>query len=63
MRLMANEYGVSFHMMPHRNWFYEHEELNGSDVILGYDSLAKCWASKMVSFLDKIPLFQYYILP
>ena len=32
---------ASFHMTPHRNWFYEYEELKGGDDLLGDDSLKK----------------------
>jgi hypothetical protein len=28
--------GASFHMTPHRGWFYEYEKYNGN-VFLGYD--------------------------
>ena len=30
--------GASFHMTPHRHWFYEYEELKCGDVLLGDDS-------------------------
>ena len=32
--------GVSCHMTPHREWFYEYEKYNGGDVFLGVDSLS-----------------------
>ena len=35
------EFGASFHMTPHKYWFYEYEELEGVDVLLGDDSLTK----------------------
>ena len=33
--------GASFHMTPHRHWFYEYEELKSGDVLLGDDSLKR----------------------
>ena len=33
--------GASFHMEPYKDWFYEYEELDGGDVLLGDDSLTK----------------------
>ena len=35
------EYGASFHMTPHRNWFCEYEKIEGDDVRRGDDSLTK----------------------
>ena len=32
--------GVSCHMTPHMEWFYEYEKYNGGDVYLGNDSPA-----------------------
>ena len=32
---------ASFHMTPHRHWFYEYEKLKGGDVLLGDDSLKR----------------------
>ena len=32
------ESGASFHMTPHRHWFYEYEDLKSGDVLLGDDS-------------------------
>ena len=33
--------GASFHMIPHREWFYEYEKYNGGDVFLGDDKKTK----------------------
>jgi hypothetical protein len=33
--------GASFHMTPHREWFYEYERYEGGDVFLGDDSTTK----------------------
>jgi hypothetical protein len=33
--------GVSFHMTPHREWFYEYESYDGDDVFLCDDSTTK----------------------
>ena len=30
--------GASFHMTPHRHWFYQYEGLKGGDVLLKDDS-------------------------
>ena len=30
--------GASFHMTPHRHFFFEYEELKSGDVMLGEDS-------------------------
>jgi hypothetical protein len=29
--------GASFHMTPHREWFYEYERYDGGNVFLGDD--------------------------
>jgi hypothetical protein len=31
----------SYHMTPHKEWFYEYEKYDGGDVFLGDDSTAK----------------------
>jgi hypothetical protein len=31
------EYGASFHMTPHREWFCEYERYDGGNVFLGND--------------------------
>jgi hypothetical protein len=33
--------GASFHMTPHKEWFYEYEKYDGGDVFLGDDSTTK----------------------
>jgi hypothetical protein len=33
--------GASFHMTPHREWFYEYEKYDGGNVFLGDDSTTK----------------------
>jgi hypothetical protein len=33
--------GTSFHMTPHREWFYEYEKYDGGNVFLGNDSTTK----------------------
>ena len=35
------ESGASFHMTPHREWFYEYERYNGGNVFLGDESITK----------------------
>ena len=32
------ESGASFHMTPHKEWFYEYERYDGGNVFLGNDS-------------------------
>jgi hypothetical protein len=31
----------SFHMTPHREWFWKYEKYDGGDVFLGYDLTTK----------------------
>ena len=47
-------FDASFHMRPHRNWFYKYEELKGGDVLLGYDSLTKIvkWGKFRLILID-----------
>jgi hypothetical protein len=33
--------GASFHMTPHREWFYEYERYDGGNVFLGDDSTTR----------------------
>jgi hypothetical protein len=33
--------GASFHMTPHREWFYEYEKYDGGNVFLGNDSTTR----------------------
>jgi hypothetical protein len=33
--------GASFHMTPHREWFYEYERYDGGNVFLGDDSITR----------------------
>ncbi|GFQ02696.1 retrovirus-related pol polyprotein from transposon tnt 1-94 [Phtheirospermum japonicum] len=33
--------GASFHMTPHRQWFFEYEQYDGGDVMLGDDTAIK----------------------
>jgi hypothetical protein len=35
------ESGASFHMTPHREWFYKYERYDGGNVFLGDDSTTK----------------------
>jgi hypothetical protein len=35
------ESGVSYHMTPHREWFFECEKYSGGDAFLGDDSTSK----------------------
>jgi hypothetical protein len=44
---------VSFHMTPHREWFYENEKYDGGDVFLGDDSTAKIKGRERVKSLLK----------
>jgi hypothetical protein len=32
---------ASFHMTPHKEWFYEYEMYDGGDVFLGDESITK----------------------
>jgi hypothetical protein len=45
--------GVSHHMTPHREWFYEYETYNGGDVFLGDDSKTKIMGSERVKLFLK----------
>jgi hypothetical protein len=40
--------GASYHMTPHREWFYEYEKYDGGDVFLGDDSIEKILGSGRV---------------
>ena len=33
--------GESYHMKPHREWFYEYKQYEGGNVFLGDDSTTK----------------------
>jgi hypothetical protein len=33
--------GESFHMTPHKEWFYEYERYDGGNVFLGDDSTTR----------------------
>jgi hypothetical protein len=33
--------GASFHMTPHREWFYEYEKYDGGNFFLGNDSTTR----------------------
>jgi hypothetical protein len=33
--------GASYHMTPHKEWFYEYEQYDGGDVFLGDDSTTR----------------------
>jgi hypothetical protein len=35
------ELGASFHMNPHREWFYKYQKYDGGDVFRGDESIAK----------------------
>jgi hypothetical protein len=35
------DFGASFHMTPHREWFYEYERYDGGNVFLGNDSTTR----------------------
>jgi hypothetical protein len=45
--------GASYHMTPHREWFYEYEKCDGGDVFLGDDSTAKIMGCGRVKLLQK----------
>jgi hypothetical protein len=45
--------GVSYHMTPHREWFYEYEKYDGGDVFLGDDSTTKTLGRGRVKLLLK----------
>jgi hypothetical protein len=45
--------GASFHMTPHREWFYEYEKYDGGDVFLGDDSTTKIMGRGRVKLLLK----------
>jgi hypothetical protein len=35
------DYGASFHMTPHREWFFKYEKYDGGNVFLGDDSTTR----------------------
>jgi hypothetical protein len=35
------ELGASFHMTPHKEWFYEYKRYDGGNVFLGHDSTTR----------------------
>jgi hypothetical protein len=43
----------SYHMTPHRDWFYEYEKYDGGDVFLGDDSTTKILGRGRVKLLLK----------
>jgi hypothetical protein len=45
--------GASYHMTPHREWFFEYEKYDGGDVFLGYDSIVKILGCGRVKLLLK----------
>jgi hypothetical protein len=45
--------GASYHMTPHREWFFEYEKYDGGDVFLGDDSTAKIMGRGRVKLLLK----------
>jgi hypothetical protein len=47
------ESGVSYHMTPHREWFFEYEKYDGGDVFLGDDSTGKILGRGRVKLLLK----------
>jgi hypothetical protein len=42
---------ASYHMSPHREWFYEYEKYDGGDVFLGDDSIEKILGRGRVKLL------------
>jgi hypothetical protein len=42
---------ASYHMTPHREWFFEYEKYDGGDVFLGDDSTTKILGHGRVKFL------------
>jgi hypothetical protein len=46
-------YGASFHMTSHREWFCEYEKYNGGDVLLGDDSISRIVGCRRVKLLLK----------
>jgi hypothetical protein len=47
------ELGASYHMTPHREWFYEFEKYDGGDVFLGDESTTKIMEHGRVKLLLK----------
>jgi hypothetical protein len=45
--------GMSYHMTPHREWFYEYEKYDGGDVFLGDDLTTKIMGHGRVKLLLK----------
>jgi hypothetical protein len=45
--------GASYHMTPHREWFFEYEKYDGGDVFLGDDSKTKIMGCGRVKLLLK----------
>ena len=35
------DYGASFHITPHKEWFYEYERYDGDNIFLGDDSTTR----------------------
>jgi hypothetical protein len=44
--------GASFHMTPHRDWFFEYERYDGGDFFLGDDSTTKIIGKKKSSWIS-----------
>ena len=44
---------MSYHMEPHREWFYEYENFNGNDILMGYYSVTKIVKQGKVWFILK----------
>ena len=45
--------GASYHMTPHKEWFFEYEKYDGGDVFLGDDSTTKIMGRGRVKLLLK----------
>ena len=45
--------GASYHMTPHREWFFEYEKYDGGDLFLGDDSTTKIMECGRVKLILK----------
>ena len=43
------DFGASFHMTPHREWFYEYERYNGNSFLGDSKENHRVWKSEIVA--------------
>jgi hypothetical protein len=56
------ELGASFHMNPHREWFYEYERYDGGNHFLGDDSTTRIIGRQKVKLRLMEGLEHYLVL-